>query len=210
MHRKFRTFGVFDWKRCDGTLLRDRRQQRIALALKHLGFQETKWQFIYDGQLFGLVYPHGVGKNEVHVRFYHDHIFAEYEVGRASLAHFFSPFLNANKYLELMLKEYLCDDDYRYLLLATRAESLREEERALSDWDFLADASELAIRGYGNFLSFKNAERFSGLLSWRLIMSGVLGIASVLTLANTLWIAFAATISAFLVIFINLPQVGRP
>lgn len=210
MHRKFRTFGIFNWNRCNGTLLRDPRQRRIAIALRCIGFRETKWQFIYDEQLFGLVLPYDNGKNEVHVRFYHDRIFAEYEVGRSSVAHFFSPFLNANKFVEQMVQDYLSAEDYNYLVFATGRDCLRDEERALGDWDFLADVSNLSVKGYGNILTFKDAERLSGLLSWRLVVGALIGVASVFALANMLWVAFAATAGAFLVAHIGLPQVGRP
>jgi hypothetical protein len=210
MHRKLKTVGILDWKRCNGTLLIDPRQQRVASALKSLGFQETRWQFVYGQQLLGLVLPYNDGKNEVHLRFYHDRIFAEYEVGRASLAHFFGPFLNANKFIAWIVESGLSDGDYSYLLSMTDRVNLRHEERALSDWDFLADALEVGSKDYGNILSFRNADRFSGVLSWKFLINGPLAIASVLTLTNTLWLPFAATIGAFLILFISLPQVGRP
>ena len=65
--------------------------KEILAALQALGFRETIWQFVYKGQLAGLVLTREAGTVEIHVRFYEASIEAELEVGRHFIGHFLYP-----------------------------------------------------------------------------------------------------------------------
>lgn len=91
LKRRLVTFGIFSPRHW--TFFRpDRRiDRRVYSALKRFGFRETIWQFVYRGQLGGLILPVNNGHHEIHVRFYPDAIEAEFEVGRRFLDHFLQP-----------------------------------------------------------------------------------------------------------------------
>jgi len=69
----------------------------IYQALKEMGFKETYWQFVYPGQIGGLVKSPRSNLLELHVRFFQEGMmYAEIEMGRSALLHF----LNRRLYLK--------------------------------------------------------------------------------------------------------------
>jgi hypothetical protein len=107
---------------------------QIYEALKEAGFLETKWQFIFEGQIGGLVYPYNEGLNEVHIRFYHDRIFAELEISRSSLLHFVYPLFNANAHIVEILKDKVSKEIHEFLKSKTTS-NLLDDELARPKWD---------------------------------------------------------------------------
>jgi hypothetical protein len=127
--RRITTIGIFAPTQCSGALVRDARMIDLYQALKSMGFVETRWQYIFDGQIGGLVYPCNNGWNEVHVRFYRDRIFAEFEVSRSSPLHFLCPRFNANKYLIEILNGKVPPESLQYVKTRTTC-NLRDDELA--------------------------------------------------------------------------------
>lgn len=111
--RRLRTIGVFAVRHWP--LLRPDKglDQTIYCALKRAGFRETVWQFVYAGQLGGLVLPLEGGIREIHVRFYADIVEAELEVGRHFLAHFFRPQYQAEGLVLELVKHHVGPTELR-------------------------------------------------------------------------------------------------
>ena len=88
----------------------DRRiDHEVYDALKRAGFRETIWQYVYRGQLGGLILPLHDGQVEIHVRFYRDTIEAEIEIGRHTLGHFVHPRYQAESIVLSMIQGHLSD-----------------------------------------------------------------------------------------------------
>jgi hypothetical protein len=138
MKRQLRTFAIFSSDVRSGRWIEDVMMRRIYEKLLRYGFVETSWQFVFRGQIGGLIMPHSTGGkadfNEIHIRFYNDRIFAEYEIGRAYISHFFGPRLNANVQLRLMLVNYLDERELRYLAAMNNPEKLSSDEQHMAEW----------------------------------------------------------------------------
>lgn len=138
MKRQFKSFGFFSRKCVAGSEIDNRIAKSIYEKLLQFGFKKTCWQYVYAGQIGGLVYPYfGDGHdtpNEIHVRFFEDHIFAEFEIGRAYASHFIGPRLNANSMLLKMLGPILSEEETRYFVEQTRLEKLYDDERSMKIW----------------------------------------------------------------------------
>src|SRR3954464_4193117 len=134
MKRRLVNLGIFDRTVGAGTGIRSPQQQDIYNALKGIGFRETKWQLIYDGQTGGLVCPYRDGLNEVHVRFYDDRIFAELEFSRSSIFHFALPLYNANAYLVKALEGRISAQAGACLTEMTSA-AFRDDEASCPVWN---------------------------------------------------------------------------
>lgn len=133
--RKFQGLGLFRKKSCDGSLVRHNPFLVIIYnKLKELGFKETKWQYIYEGQIGALVKQHNNGGNEIHVRFYSDRIFAEFEIGRAYFLHFIGPRYNANEHIVNILKPLMNSNDRELLLELMHSKRLKNQERCMEFW----------------------------------------------------------------------------
>lgn len=92
----------------------------IYKALQECGFKETLWQFVYPGQIGGLVRNPNHNFLELHVRFFDDEmIYGEIELGRSVLLHFVNRRLFINRYLEKMLGSKLSDQQLRVLKAST-------------------------------------------------------------------------------------------
>lgn len=133
--RKFVSLGIFCPRICRGDMIEDVRLKFLYNKLISLGFRETKWQFIYDGQIAGLVFPYNDGLNEIHIRFYKDRIFSEFEVGRSSIAHFFGPFFNANEFVLNLIKNEIDEDIFSLAKSLTSRNKLRKQELELDIWN---------------------------------------------------------------------------
>jgi len=110
--RAVRTIGLFSPRhwfglRPDGSI-----RSWLYYCLKGVGFKETVWQFVYSGQLAGLILPLEDGNKEIHVRFYCDRIEAELEVGRYYLDHFFAPRMEAKYMVLSLLALHLNGEEY--------------------------------------------------------------------------------------------------
>jgi hypothetical protein len=137
--RKFRSIALVIPSVKRGSPISDPTMRSIYLKLRSLGYQETPWQFVFRGQLGGLVLPYpvsgDVSRNEIHIRFYQDRIVAEYEIGRAYLSHFFGPRLIANRAIVSMLEPHLTQLENIELRLLTSRSRLLDDERAMKEWD---------------------------------------------------------------------------
>lgn len=114
-------WGLFHHRNCRGALIIEKAASSpklsiIYAALMDLGFRETIWQFVYSGQIGGLVRTYGRGLIEVHIRFFEDDaIFAELEIGRTGLAHFLNRRIFANSHIIKLLEKSMDREDFDYL-----------------------------------------------------------------------------------------------
>ncbi|MDR3410744.1 MAG: hypothetical protein P4L87_07345 [Formivibrio sp.] len=113
-------WGIFLRKPCAGLLL-DRSSsnyepmQAIYRALKNVGFRETYWQFVYPGQIGGLIKSPRNNLVEFHVRFFDNGmIYAEFELGRSALLHFLGHRLYLNRYIAGKIQSQLSVDQISY------------------------------------------------------------------------------------------------
>lgn len=211
-NRKLISLGIFSKDSCDGSLIDQAHMKEIYDALISLGFKKTRWQYIFEGQLAGLVMPYNDGKNEVHIRFYHDRIFAEYEVGRSSFAHFLGPFLNSRPYILHILRKQLSENCYAFLFDMTKAHRLYKQEAELETWDFNNPHSEIDSNKSGKeyFLKYSQASNMNIFLSWKMIFT-VLGGGAALLLGTNFGFGYGAAIFFLSYVFsLTLPKVGRP
>ncbi len=133
--RKLISFGIFSREIVQGKRIRDKCMLSVYRKLLDLGFKQTRWQYIFDGQIGGLVLPFNGGENEVHVRFYNNRIFAEYEIGRAYVTHFIGPRFNANNYLLGILYHSLSQEEVNFLEEFCSAKRQVHEESQMINWD---------------------------------------------------------------------------
>jgi hypothetical protein len=134
MRRRLVNLGIFSPVICRGEALSNSEDIRIYRALKELGFRETPWQLIFDGQIGGLVFPYNRGSNEIHVRFYQDRIFAELEFSRSSIFHFVFPLYAANKYIADLLRDRIPPTCYSHLQRKLST-NLRDDEMSRPIWN---------------------------------------------------------------------------
>ncbi len=194
---------------CRGEAIANFRCREVYAELTKLGFVETRWQLIFEGQVGGLVYPYNNGLNEIHVRFYSDRIFAELEFSRSSVFHFVFPLFNANSYVVDLLRNRISDESLKLLIKRT-TENLRDEELARPAWSHKDQDNpykEVTLRGHqtANLIAILVHKLFG----WRKLVSA---------LATGLPIYFIPTSPLVVVTFSLLallsmrymPTVGRP
>lgn len=212
--RRLTTFGLFAPRVCSGRDLTETPAREIYSHLKELGFKETRWQFVFENQLAGLVLPYNDGANEVHIRFYKDRIFAEFEVGRASIAHFLGPFLNANLFIQDLLEGRVSDESFEFLTNRMKPEFQLREERTLVVWNHssseVGSCKELDTSQKKICLPFKVANAVAGVLSWRRLnwFFGIAVAYSISSVAGELFGLLA--LCSILSISFLLPKVGQP
>lgn len=134
MRREFVTIGFLDRGVVAGHKIRNPMMKEIYSAAKTAGFHETVWQYIFDGQIGGLVLPYRDGHYEFHVRFYADRIFAECEVNRGCIAHFFASRYNATELTVSLLRPLVSKPTERYLVLMAEANTWRDDEKFMANW----------------------------------------------------------------------------
>lgn len=210
MKRKFKTLGIIHPSVCDGSLLSVGAQRRIVSVLKDCGFRETRWQFIYENQVYGLVLPYENGKNEVHIRFYSDRVFTEYEIGRASFAHFLGPFLNANGFVQKLVCNSIADCDYKYLEEMMDISKLSEEETSLRTWNFDSPVNDKIGSERKSLFDFDSPNWISSITSWRNLVSVLSGICGIALLKGALWPLILAVCVVAVFLRRAVPQPGRP
>lgn len=119
-------WGVFLRKHCTGLLLDSRSPEfepinAIYRALKETGFRETYWQFVYPGQIGGLVKSPRSKLVELHVRFFESGmIYAEIEMGRSVLLHFINRRYYLNNYIFKKIQSKISREHGAYFLAATK------------------------------------------------------------------------------------------
>jgi hypothetical protein len=207
MRRRIVNWGIFSRRTCSGCLVQLPADLKIYQSLKDLGFQETPWQIIFDGQLGGLVFPYNDGLNEIHIRFYNDRIFSELEFSRCSIFHFLFPLYNANEYIATILKEKLSDESYR-LLLERMNTNLREEEIARPKWNYLSSPNPYAVlkRRSGRFAS----HFLNWLFGWRALVGfGGFGFPILIPAQGGMYIGLFALVIAFISLK-HIPALGKP
>jgi hypothetical protein len=209
MKRRVVNLGIFSADVCTGRAVADDEARGIYGCLKSLGFRETRWQFVYDGQRGGLVLPYNDGLNEIHVRFYDDRIFAELEYSRSSLFHFVFPLFNANSFLAELLKDRLPPKAHERLV-ASLGTNLRDDEAALAHWRPGAE-----VNPYDGLLRERTAWQISSFLhrifGWRavvtLVLTGAVGVSLLLPVPA---IALAAIAAITFGLLFWIPSIGRP
>jgi hypothetical protein len=88
----------------------------IYQTLKDFGFRETYWQFVYPGQIGGLIKSPRNQPLEFHVRFFEGGmIYAEFELGRSVLLHFSGHRYYLNRYIVGKTRSRLSPGHSRYL-----------------------------------------------------------------------------------------------
>jgi hypothetical protein len=105
--RSVRTIGLFSPAHCLGLRPSGSAGAWLYERLKAVGFRKTVWQFVYSGQLGGLILPLEHGLKEIHVRFYRHGIEAELEAGRSCFDHFLAPRVDATDDVLSMLRPHL-------------------------------------------------------------------------------------------------------
>ena len=174
MKRKLVSLGIFSRPICSGLTIRNRDVLAIYRTLKDLGFKETVWQLIFDGQVAGLVLPFNSGFSEIHVRFYDDRIFAELELSRSSILHFLFPLYDANGYLRELLRNEvgngtLAPHLYDLLVEMTSERHFRKEELRNPIWHHgtISDPYDTSLKAHmGN----KLGSLVQRMLGWRYIV----------------------------------------
>lgn len=92
----------------------------IYRALKQAGYRETYWQFVYEGQIGGLIKNPNNNLIEFHVRFFEDGmIYAEMELGRSALLHFLTPRCYLNDHLVKTMGSRLSEQEQSLLRSST-------------------------------------------------------------------------------------------
>ena len=106
----------------------------IYQTLKSIGFKETYWQFVYRGQLGGLIKNARGTLIEFHVRFFNDgSIYAEMEIGRSVSLHLIDRRLYINHYLIRKLQGRLSREHFGYLAAATKKAKMMYP-KSWSEW----------------------------------------------------------------------------
>lgn len=107
-----KNIGLFSLKHWSGLKQNDSDKKWVYQKLKEIGFKETVWQFVYNGQIGGLIYLVDNGHKEIHVRFFEKFIEAEIEVGRNYINHFIAPRYQAEKLVLKMLANKMNSNEY--------------------------------------------------------------------------------------------------
>lgn len=98
-------WGIFWRKGCTSLALDNaagnyEHMTKIYDVLLAVGFRGTYWQYIYYGQIGGLIKGYCNNLIELHVRFFDDDtLYAEIEIGRVGFIHFSKERLFANRYI---------------------------------------------------------------------------------------------------------------
>ena len=212
--RKLRTFGIFARKICRSPELDLDELKEAYRFLQSVGFRETNWQFVFEGQTAGLVLPYNNGENELHIRFYHDRIFTEYEVGRSSIAHFLGPFYNANPYVIALLKGNISDRSFKTVTKLMSLNNLYSEECSMELWNHreLDNAKHQNISAIKRLLTGRidGIQLLSKCFSWQKV-NVYLGIGFTAT-SLIFSLPFVAVVTIIFAGFfsIYLPKIGQP
>ncbi len=162
--------GLFSPKLVKGRKITNPIMLKIYNKLKSQGFRETPWQIIYNDQIAGLVLPHRDGKNEIHIRFFKDRIFAEFEIGRAYLSHFICKRCNANNYIIQKFRNILTKKERAYLRKNFLEENHKQQEYDMAVWDCKSDlydsvrVTERAIWGAVALFSLIDTKAFAAVI----------------------------------------------
>ena len=135
MKRNLVNFGIFSRSIVRGKFINNNLMLLVYNKLKENKFRETPRQYIFKDQIGGLVLPYNGGRSEIHVRFFKDRIFAEYEIGRSYISHFLGPRYNANEFIFSLLKINLTKDEERYLYKMLSKKNQLDDEKKMQYWD---------------------------------------------------------------------------
>jgi hypothetical protein len=156
-------WGIFHQRKCinplngNGALNNVQDFPRIYSALLSNGFRETIWQYVYIGQAGGLVRSYGSSVLEIHVRFFEGgEIYAEVEVGRSGIGHFFHRRIYGNEYICGLLKSSLSNDEMKSLknyISMHKARNILFNQEWRAGSRFLRNRTALCLHRYaGNWL----------------------------------------------------------
>jgi len=206
MRRKLVNFAIFVPRITNGSDIFDKSMMRLYHQLKEFGFRETPWQFVFDGQIGGVVLPHDSGKNEIHVRFYHDRIFAEFEIGRSYPSHFVGPRWNANLRLLEMLSSEIEKEELQPLSDFMDPLNYREDEAEMTEWNgedcFVQLREQQKVKKFGFLLSAVHN------LGWKSVV-GAVGLIVAALGSFSPFVTFLVLLS-ILASWFMLPSRGQP
>jgi hypothetical protein len=132
-HRKFVPpwqWGIFYWKPSINLSLASCTAEHAPIiaiyqTLKSMGFKETRWQFVYPGQIGGLIKNPRSTLLEFHVRFFSDGlIYAEIEIGRSGSLHLIDRRMYINNYLIGKMGSSLAQEHLEYFRTASEKAKL--------------------------------------------------------------------------------------
>lgn len=154
-HRRVTSIGLISPRHWFGLKTDGSLNSSIYQKLRSIGFQETVWQYVYEGQLGGLIRPIGDDGLEIHVRFYENTIEAEIEVGRRYPRHFWGPRAEAGYLLLELLEDTLTRAEFRRTEKAIgKLSAVRNapfaKSRPLLRWDGVAGilAAGMLVSGF--------------------------------------------------------------
>jgi len=191
--RQFRTFGVFEWERNDSLSLTPL-QDRVYSILLEKGYQPTRWEIVFRGQVASLVSPpYGDGRVEIHVRFYKDRIFAEYEISRNFLQHVLSERYSVNEYLQDIVTPLLSSEEKNDFYELTDVQYLTPDEQSMKR----IDLKKVNTTPYDSYLLF----------SWKLTLY-LIGALLVMVLSSK-GLIFSSFVIGYMILFFSFFLPGR-
>lgn len=211
MKRKLKTFGIFTPSQVNGNCIEGSDFETIYKKLKKFGFQETKWQFIYQDQIAGLVLPFkrtncASEQDEIHIRFYKNRIFAEFEIGRAYPSHFIGPRYNANRYLFKMIRQLLNEQEISIWDTFSNRLRMTSDELQLEEW-----------HGEARFEKFRSVQNYSIIsiaiailfnIGWKWI-AGTITLGLLWFFGPSIFTLILTSIAIISAVFV-LPSSGKP
>ena len=168
----------------------------IYQALKGAGFRETYWQYVYPGQIGGLVKSPQNRLIELHARFFEGGmIYGEMEMGRSVLLHFINRRYYVNDYLVKMLGKRLSAPHARYLRISIE----KYKSACEDDWPewtaghrFITRSNKMQIR------------LFTVLSDWRIL--AIIMLASVVSNITRGPIALPLLTALMIVVYLVAPR----
>lgn len=159
-------WGIFLRRPCTGLMLEkssaDYEPMRaIYQSLKNIGFRETYWQFVYPGQIGGLIKCPRNKLVEFHVRFFEGGmIYAEFELGRSVLLHFLGHRYYLNRYIVRKIQSGLSQEHLAYLQCAMQ----RYKTAHLREWPEWSTENRFMTEGIKRQIKFLTV-----LSDWRVL-----------------------------------------
>jgi hypothetical protein len=194
-------WGIFCRKPCAGLSLSSNSPDyepmtAIYRVLKNAGFEETYWQFVYPGQVGGLVkIPRGT-LIEFHVRFFEGGmIYAEMELGRSVLLHFLNRRYYINHHLVKKLNSKLSSSQIAYLRTSTE----RYKASCACDWPEWTMENRFMTPGIKRQVRF-----FTVLSDWRLL--ALIMLAGIISSIADGPVALALLTAAMILVYLLAPK----
>jgi len=158
-------WGIFRRRECSGILILGpetnmNHKARIYQTLKNLGFRETRWQYVYSGQIGGLIWNPRHGLIEHHIRFFEDdRIYVEIEFGRSTILHYLNHRMYLNNYLLAKIRNHISVEDVEYFCNAV-AKYKQSSDNGWQEWGMKNRFYTPSVKSQIRFLTFFGDWRF--------------------------------------------------